>query len=463
MSRNFQRADLFEERAQATTRSGSGTDALTSDTPGRYVRRSRLIPVARTQTTTLLSTPLAATTLTLAGAALAAAGSEPGATTAQRDQTTQLVSQTPGGGIPNGPSTNAVISGDRRYARVIAFESEASDLVSSDTNGQKDVFAIKRAGSFGNNGSPWRGGNPILLSRGRGGRPANGPSFSPDVDGNFDHPGRCVAFLSQASNLVRGDSNGRTDAFLSRGPGGSLRRVSLSGRGRQLRADSTAVSVAGDCSAVAFVAGAKLYIRRGSRTRRVRHPGAAEDPSFAQGREDRDLVFAASGSVYLLRNGRGRPRRVARGSNPAYNGIKRQVVAYEQRRGQNTQIVARDLGKREFVVSARDGDEGDASSRNPVVVNSGFYVAFESDASNLGTDASGRRADGNGQADVYLYTDVRKLTLAQSRGTDDDILPGGGQRPSPSFYANYIVFDSPAPLGGTDGQPQIFMRYLGAV
>jgi hypothetical protein len=154
---------------------------------------------------------------------------------------------------------------------------------------------------------------------------------------------------------------------------------------------------------------------------------------------------------------------VARGSNPAYNGIKRQVVAYEQRRGQNTQIVARDLGKREFVVSARDGDEGDASSRNPVVVNSGFYVAFESDASNLGTDASGRRADGNGQADVYLYTDVRKLTLTQSRGADDDILPGGGQRPSPSFYANYIVFDSPAPLGGTDGQPQIFMRYLGAV
>jgi hypothetical protein len=32
-----------------------------------------------------------------------------------------------------------------------------------------------------------------------------------------------------------------------------------------------------------------------------------------------------------------------------------------------------------------------------------------------------------------------------------------------SFYANYIVFDSPAPLGGQDGPHQIFMRYLGPV
>jgi hypothetical protein len=405
---------------------------------------------------------LTAAALTLAGAALAGAQPEPEATTAQRDQTTQLISQTPSGAVPNGPSTNAVISGDRRYARVIAFESEASDLVSGDTNGHKDVFAIRRAGSFGNNGSPWRGGDAILLSRGRRGQPANGPSFSPDVDGNFDNPGRCVAFLSQASNLVRRDTNRRTDAFLSRGPGGAPRRVSLRGR-RQMRRDTTAVSVSGNCSATAFVAGGKLYVRRGSRTRRVRHRGRAEDPSFAQGRENNDLVFAARGSVYLLRNGRGRPRRVAAGRNPAYNGIKRQVVAYEQRRGSNTQIVARDLGKREVVVSAADGDEGDASSRNPEVVNSGFYVAFETDASNLGTDASGRRNDGNGQSDVYLYTDSRKITLAESLGDNDRVLPGGGQRPSPSFYANYIVFDSPAPLGSTDGPPQVFMRYLGAV
>jgi hypothetical protein len=32
-----------------------------------------------------------------------------------------------------------------------------------------------------------------------------------------------------------------------------------------------------------------------------------------------------------------------------------------------------------------------------------------------------------------------------------------------AFYANYITFDSPAPLGAAHGDHQIFMRYLGPV
>ena len=36
------------------------------------------------------------------------------------------------------------------------------------------------------------------------------------------------------------------------------------------------------------------------------------------------------------------------------------------------------------------------------------------------------------------------------------------KNPGMSFYANYIVFDSSAPLG-SDGPRQIFMRYLGPV
>jgi hypothetical protein len=32
-----------------------------------------------------------------------------------------------------------------------------------------------------------------------------------------------------------------------------------------------------------------------------------------------------------------------------------------------------------------------------------------------------------------------------------------------SFYANYVLFDSPAPLGSRRGRSQVFMRWLGAV
>jgi hypothetical protein len=98
-----------------------------------------------------------------------------------------------------------------------------------------------------------------------------------------------------------------------------------------------------------------------------------------------------------------------------------------------------------------------------VIGNSGYYVAFESGASNLGVNALGRTGDRNGVYDSYLYTDVRDLTLVQSVREKAEPLPGGGQNPSMSYYANYIVFDSPGPMGTRQGDHQIYMRYLGPV
>jgi hypothetical protein len=399
---------------------------------------------------------LAAATATLLLALIAPAAD------AVRPQETTLVSRSMDGGTPNGASTNAVISGDRRFARVIAFESEASNLVPGDGNGHKDVFAVLRGGSFGNNGSPWRPGATRLISRGLGGQPANGPSFGAAVDGGLRDRPRCVAFLSAASNLVEGDTNGKVDAFLSRGPGGAPRRVSLPGGG-EAGADTTAVTVSSNCSRVAFVTGGALYVRRGSRTRSIRTDGPASDPSFAAG-EGNDLVFAARNGVYRSRNASRRPRLVAAGGrNPAYNGVRRRVVAYERDRGGHVQVAFRDVGRGERVASSFGGAVGNGDSRNPVVVNSGYYVGFESDATNLGTDAARNRMDVNGQADSYLYTGVRRLTLVQSVRERGVPLPGGGHRPSVSFYANYIVFHSAAPIGSPVGAPQVFMRWLGPV
>jgi hypothetical protein len=377
-----------------------------------------------------------------------------------REQTTWLISRAKDGGLPNGPSTNAVISNDRRYARVIAFQSEATDLVSGDDNRHQDVFAIKRGGSFGNDGAPWDRGSTLLISRGRGGDGANGKSWGASVDGSFTTKASCVAFLSDASNLVSGDTNGRTDAFVSRGPGRAPARVSLPG-GSQSDADTTDVAVSGNCKRIAFVTGGKLYVRRGKKVKKL---GKGSDPSWSTGKAaESDLVYTGSGGVRLSRGGRKRGKLVGPGgSDPAYNNVKRKVLAYEQERGGTTQIVVKDLDTGDKVATKAGGDVGNGSSRDPVIGNSGFYVSFESDASNLVTDASGRRNDDNGASDVYLFTDVRNLTLRESVAADGSGVAGGGSNPSMSFYANYIVFDSPAPLGG-NGPRQIFMRWLGAV
>jgi hypothetical protein len=384
-----------------------------------------------------------------------------GAPTAQaREQTTLLISRAMDGGLPNGPSTNAVISGDRRYARVIAFESEASDLVPGDDNGRKDIFAIKRGGSFVNDGSPWQAGETRLISRGRGGEGANGDSWGAAVDGSFTTKAKCVAFLSDASNLVSGDTNGQTDAFVSRGPGGDPARVSLP-RGEQSDRDTTDVAVSGDCKRIAFVTGGKLYVRM---RKKVKSLGKGDDPSWSTGKAaESDLVYTGSGGVRLSRGGKKRGKLVGPdGSDPAYNNVKRKVLAYEEERGGRSQIVVKDLDTGETVATKAGGVFGNGDSRDPVIGNSGYYVSFESEASNLVTDASGRRNDSNGSADVYLYTDVRNLTLRESVAADGTGIKGGGSNPSMSFYANYIVFDSPAPLGG-DGPRQVFMRWLGSV
>jgi hypothetical protein len=375
-----------------------------------------------------------------------------------QDQETILISRSADGGTPDGPSTNAVISGDRRFARIVAFESEATDLVRGDTNGVKDVFAVRRAGSVNNRGTRWRGGDAILLSQGLNGAPADGPSAGVSVSGDFRHAGSCVAFISAASNLVSGDTNGTVDAFLVSAPGRAPRRVS------DVAGDVNSVAVSGDCSRVSFTtATGQLYTSVGNRAaRRVSVRGAASDPSYATGNSVA-LVYAARGGVWLSSNGTSRGRLVARGGrNPVFNDIRRRTLAYERTVRGRTQIAYRDLGRGERIIS-RGRSLGNRDSRQPVIGNSGFYVAFESDASNLTLDASGTRGDRNGQPDSYLFTDVRDMTLVQSVANRGVPLRGGGENPSMSFYANYMVFDSPAPLNAASGIHQIYMRWLGAV
>src|SRR4051794_12161422 len=328
-------------------------------------------------------------------------------------QETLLISRNLVGGLPNGPSGNSVISGDKRYARAIAFESDASDLVPNDTNGQRDVFAVIRGGAFDGEGTRWKPGPTVLVSRTASGEPANGPSFAPSIDGAFqDAETRgptCVGFLSAASNLVAGDTDGHVDAFLGTPAGGKPKLISPA-----VDADTTAVAVSGDCSRVAMVTGGRLYIFDGKVTRLVSSGTPVSDPSFSTGR-NQDLVYATPAGVWLLHEDESKATLVAPGGrNPVYNDVKRQGVAYEKDDGGHTQVVFRDLGKPEHVASSLSGVFGDGDSHDPVIGNSGYSLAFETSAGNLGINSLRRAGDTNGAPDVYLYTDTRKLTLLES-------------------------------------------------
>ncbi|MGH2918318.1 MAG: hypothetical protein ACRDLS_06930, partial [Solirubrobacteraceae bacterium] len=175
----------------------------------------------------------------------------------------QLLSRAADGGLPNAPASEPVLSWDARTARYAAYTSAATNIARG-TSGRRNVYLVTRGGRGGKYGTPWRYGTTTLVSAGRGGRPANGESWSPALS-RWTHVDdargpACLAFVSRASNLVRGDRNGRADIFVRRIASGRLTRIA-SPRGRP----ASAVTIAGDCRSTAMVAGGALYVARAGR------------------------------------------------------------------------------------------------------------------------------------------------------------------------------------------------------
>src|SRR3954451_17257252 len=183
----------------------------------------------------------------------------------ESSRTTFLLS-TAQGSFPNGPSRNAAVSHDQRIARYIAYESDASNIVDGDSNNATDVFLVIRAAPFGHNGTPWKASGTQLVSKGQGGAPANGPSYRPALDGDSHHSPHCVGFVSEASNLVPGDTNGKADGFVYDIRTQRMARVSVASGGAQANGDTFDISISGDCERVAFTSDAtNLALTKGGK------------------------------------------------------------------------------------------------------------------------------------------------------------------------------------------------------
>jgi hypothetical protein len=108
----------------------------------------------------------------------------------------QRVSVASDGRQTNSGSDNAAISADGRY---VTFNSTATNLVEGDTNGVSDIFVHDRVT-----------GDTNRVSVASNGRQGNDGSYWSSISAD----GRYVAFASNASNLVEGDTNGATDIFV---------------------------------------------------------------------------------------------------------------------------------------------------------------------------------------------------------------------------------------------------------
>ncbi len=131
-------------------------------------------------------------------------------------RTTTRVSIADGGSQSNGVSQTPSLSADGRY---IVFASDASNLVTGDTNLQQDIFIHDRE---------TRTTTRVSVSS-SGGQGFGASSFYPAISAN----GKFVAFLSFSTGLVSGDTNGLGDVFVHNRDTKETTRVSITNSGLQ--------------------------------------------------------------------------------------------------------------------------------------------------------------------------------------------------------------------------------------
>lgn len=266
------------------------------------------------------------------------------------------VSTDSGGVQSNYNSEDPSISGDGRF---VAYSSYATNLVVGDTNHSEDVFI-----------SDALTGATIRVSTNSGGDQCNGTSYSPSLSAD----GRFVAFITDASNLVLGDTNGQWDVFMKDTLTGTTIRVSTDYEGNEGNWGSADPSVSGDGRFVAFRTGNNLV------------------PGDTNGTYDIFVKDTLTGAISRVSVSSGGMEGNDISWSPSISGDGR-FVAFVSRADNlvsGDANVAWDIfvtdtatGYTTRASAGSEGIEGNAESSAPAISSDGQSVAFVSHADNL--------------------------------------------------------------------------------
>jgi Tol biopolymer transport system component len=298
-------------------------------------------------------------------------------------RTTERVSVSSSGRQANNVSRRPAISADGRF---VVFESLASNLVAGDTNKCRydpidpyhncsDVFVRDLLK-----------GTTERVSVSSSGRQARGESYEQTISAD----GRFVAFYSQASNLVAGDTNGQPDVFVRDRLKRTTERVSVSTRGRQANYFSADPAISADGRFVVFDSGASNLVAgdtngqpdvfvRDRLKRTTERLSVSNDGNPPNGVSSGGLISAIS----------------ADGRFVVFDSLASNLVAGDR---MHTDVFVRDRLKNttERLSLSASGRQANGESERPAISADGRFVAFQSEASNL---VSG---DTNSAVDVFV-------------------------------------------------------------
>lgn len=312
---------------------------------------------------------------------------------------TSRVSVASGGAQGNDHSHDADISATGRY---VAFDSVATNLVGSDSNARSDIFVRDRTS-----------GTTERVSVRTNSVQATGHSTKASISSD----GRYVAFLSDATNLVDSDTNGKADIFVHDRSTASTSRVSVASGGAQANDASDAPAISADGRYVAFASLASNLVEGDQ-------PGTRDIFVY-----DRNTSTTARASIDVDGTAFG-------GAEPSISADGR-FVAFATEGGR---ILVRDLATSSTVIASVDssGELPDGPSSSPSISADGRYVAFSSTATNLFS------LDDNNRSDIFERDIEGGITRIVS--IDDEHGPGNADSYTPSISADStrVVFSSSA-------------------
>ena len=285
--------------------------------------------------------------------------------------TTERVSIASDGTEANDESFSPAISSDGRF---VAFQSDATNLVLNDTNNKSDIFVHDRLT-----------GSTERVSVNSDGKQANGDSIAPAIsdDGFF------VAFASEATNLVAGDTNNRADIFFNEWQKGTTKRIVAPAEFNTAGGIIiVAPAISPDAGFLGFPSSADDLV-----------PGDTNNSfdTFLVDTDTRDAerLSVSSGGVQGNWDSSG-PVVSSNNRYAAFSSIATNLVGQDNNGSEDVFVRDRDEGKTRRVSIAFDGAEGDDDSFSAVISGNGRYIAFTSFAENL------VKNDTNGVLDIFV-------------------------------------------------------------
>jgi len=309
-------------------------------------------------------------------------------------------------GALNGSSDHGTLAYSQGYEVTVSFDSFASNAVIGDTNGCEDTFV-----HYFNN-------TTVRTSVASDGTQGNGASSHSVID----FSGTFVAFQSDASNLVAGDTNGCTDVFLRDLTHGLTTRVSVATDGTQGNGNSSSPSISYTGDYVAFQSDASNLV-----------------PDDTNGCSDIFLHNCQNGvttrvSVAYGAAGSVNPSLSADGRFLAFQSRATDLVPGDTKGLMEVYVKDLKTGTVTRASVAPDGTPGNADCLVPSISADGRYVAFESNASNLVTKVANTQ--------IYVRDSQAGSTTLVSAAADGTPANGASYFPALSADGEHVAFVS---------------------